>query len=543
MAEYEAQVRAKYTQAEVDTLGAKGHALKDDDGEHYSYPIDDLQDLKRAIKAVGRGSADHDKIRKYIIGRAKGMGKSALIPENWNSDGSIKPEAKSAEFLASQWREGQSYSDLQDMLSSAVSDKFRKDDDDYTYVCDFDDDNVVFCQNGEKFQTGYTVDGNDVKLDKKPTAVKVVTTYVPIETKSSEPAEDPIPAVPKKYWALREMEPPIVADFQVRAEGEAPTEAELVGWPSTTGNGYDVMDWMGEYTETIMPGAFAKTLKESDYIPYLVDHKGDVLSSWPKTMDLGEDSRGLRSVARLDIAENTSSRNLYSGVKRGDYSKMSFAFRATKEDWDETYTKRSVLELQLFDCSVVKSPANKLTTVGLRSDVQDILGREGVMLFRSASLVYGQFVETRSLAEDGEPIFDDLIRSLKFMDERMCAQSQYMYCSRARTFAVVGAIEQLRQGKVLSSANEQLLKDALDALGQGDNGIKAAATGNAEAQTAIRATLGQTEPTEQGGAKASNNGGLDTGKLNDGNPVLPNDGAGVRMAKAQVELLKLRSKK
>jgi hypothetical protein len=540
MAEYEAQVRAKYTQAEVDTLGAKGHALKDDDGEHYSYPIDDLQDLKRAIKAVGRGSADHDKIRKYIIGRAKGMGKSTLIPENWNSDGSIKPEAKSAEFLASQWREGQSYSDLQDMLSSAVSDKFCKDDDDYTYVFDFDDDNVVFCQNGEKFQTGYTIDGNDVKLDKKPTAVKVVTTYVPIETKSSEPVEDPIPAVPKKYWALREMEPPIVADFQVRAEGEAPTEAELVGWPSTTGNGYDVMDWMGEYTETIMPGAFAKTLKESDYIPYLVDHKGDVLSSWPKTMDLGEDSRGLRSVARLDIAENTSSRNLYSGVKRGDYSKMSFAFRATKEDWDETYTKRSVLELQLFDCSVVKSPANKLTTVGLRSDVQDILGREGVMLFRSAGLLYTDYVNTRQLDQTAEPVFEDTISALKYMDERMCAQPQYMYCSRARTFKVMDVISQLRAGKTISSANEQLLKDALDALGQGANGVKAAGSGISEAETAIRATLGDTEP-DANKQLASNNGGLDTGKLNDGNPVLPNDGAGVRMARAKAELLKHRS--
>ena len=370
------------------------------------------------------------------------------------------------------------------------------------------------------------VDGNDITLG-KATTVKAVTTYVPIETKSSEPAA--IPAVPKKHWSLREIEPPAVADFQVRSD-EGSTEATLVGWPSTTGNPYGVMDWMGEYDETIMPGAFGKTLKESDYIPYLVDHKGDVLASWHqdsgRTMDLAEDTRGLRSEARLDIVDNSSSRNLVSGVKRGDYSKMSFAFRATKEDWDETYTKRSVLELQLFDASVVKSPANKLTSVGIRSDMQDILGREGVMLFRSASLAYGQFIEARTLSDDGEPLMEDAIRALKFMDERMCAQPQYMYCSRARTFAVVNCIESLRQGKTLSSANEQLLKDALDALGQGANGIKTAGSGIAEAETAIRATLGETEPVKNAGAKASNNGGLDTGKLNDGNPVLPNDGAG-----------------
>ena len=77
-----------------------------------------------------------------------------------------------------------------------------------------------------------------------------------------------------------------------------------------------------------------------------------------------------------------------SGVKRGDYSKMSFSFRATKEDWDESYTKRSVLELQLFDASVVKSPANKMTSVGIRSYYARHFGREG-MLFRSAHLPMG----------------------------------------------------------------------------------------------------------------------------------------------------------
>jgi len=84
----------KYTQAEIDALGAKGHAFKNPDG-HYGYPVDDEEDLGNAIKAVGRGGADHDAIRKYIIGRAKAMGKSASIPDNWQADGSLA-ESKSA---------------------------------------------------------------------------------------------------------------------------------------------------------------------------------------------------------------------------------------------------------------------------------------------------------------------------------------------------------------------------------------------------------------------------------------------------------------
>lgn len=96
-AAYELQVRAKYTQAEVDDLGAKGHAFKNEDG-HYSYPIDDLEDLRNAIHAVGRGNADHDALRKYIIGRAGALSATDEIPDNWNSDGSLKDaeEAKSS---------------------------------------------------------------------------------------------------------------------------------------------------------------------------------------------------------------------------------------------------------------------------------------------------------------------------------------------------------------------------------------------------------------------------------------------------------------
>jgi hypothetical protein len=88
-AAYDRQIRAKYSADQLTALGKKGHAFLNPDG-HYSFPIDDLEDLKAALHAVGRAGADHDKIRKYIAGRAKAMGQSALIPANWNSDGSLQ---------------------------------------------------------------------------------------------------------------------------------------------------------------------------------------------------------------------------------------------------------------------------------------------------------------------------------------------------------------------------------------------------------------------------------------------------------------------
>lgn len=86
--EYGRWVKAKYTQDQIDALGKKGQAFKNPDGD-YSYPIADKDDLSNAIKAVGRGGADHDAIRAYVIKRAKTLGLSDMIPDGWGSDGSL----------------------------------------------------------------------------------------------------------------------------------------------------------------------------------------------------------------------------------------------------------------------------------------------------------------------------------------------------------------------------------------------------------------------------------------------------------------------
>lgn len=75
----------KYKQDDRDRMAKSGQAMPDG-----SYPIADAEDLDNAIRAVGRGGADHDAIRKHIIKRADALGLSSKIPDNWNSDGSLK---------------------------------------------------------------------------------------------------------------------------------------------------------------------------------------------------------------------------------------------------------------------------------------------------------------------------------------------------------------------------------------------------------------------------------------------------------------------
>jgi ATP-dependent protease ClpP protease subunit len=88
----------KYNADDRRRMAASGQAM--DDG---SYPVADAEDLSNAIQAVGRGGADHDAIRKHIMQRAAAIGHSSDIPDNWNSDGSLKtsPDNRSeAQFLA-----------------------------------------------------------------------------------------------------------------------------------------------------------------------------------------------------------------------------------------------------------------------------------------------------------------------------------------------------------------------------------------------------------------------------------------------------------
>jgi hypothetical protein len=82
-------LKAKYNAETLRQMLSDGHAIANANGDP-SYPIGDKEDLGNAIRAVGRGQGDHDKIRAYIIGRAKDLDASDEIPDDWNSDGSMK---------------------------------------------------------------------------------------------------------------------------------------------------------------------------------------------------------------------------------------------------------------------------------------------------------------------------------------------------------------------------------------------------------------------------------------------------------------------
>jgi len=151
----------------------------------------------------------------------------------------------------------------------------------------------------------------------------------------------------------------------------------LRGYACVTGSAYTVRDWLGEYDETIEPGAFTKALSERDDVRLLLNHEGLPLARTKSgTLRLAEDGTGLEADADLD-KRSTLTNDVAVAMERGDLDQMSFAFQATRQEWNEDYTQRFIREVKLFDVSVVTYPANPATSVKLRGlDLVDALDDE-----------------------------------------------------------------------------------------------------------------------------------------------------------------------
>lgn len=81
-----------YSKQQRKDMASKGQALPDAE-RGGRYPIKDRASLLRAIQAVGRakgGDAGRAAVRRYIAKRAKALGLTDLLPDSWNSDGSLK---------------------------------------------------------------------------------------------------------------------------------------------------------------------------------------------------------------------------------------------------------------------------------------------------------------------------------------------------------------------------------------------------------------------------------------------------------------------
>jgi len=125
---------------------------------------------------------------------------------------------------------------------------------------------------------------------------------------------------------------------------------------------------LGFFKEKIQPGAFKKTIKEND-IRALINHDPNLIigRTKNKTLELWEDDKGLGFNVKLP--DTSYANDLRISIERKDITQNSFGFQTVQDEWSNDGSKRTLLEVKLFDVSPVTFPAYTQTSVKLRSGI------------------------------------------------------------------------------------------------------------------------------------------------------------------------------
>ena len=162
-------------------------------------------------------------------------------------------------------------------------------------------------------------------------------------------------------------------NFECRADENEQHGTFITGTPIV----FDQATDMGWYQETIARGALDSTdLKD---VRFLVGHNTSMIplarsrnNNDNSTMQMSVTDEGMDIRVDLDIENNAEAKALYSAVKRGDMSGMSFMFIVDKDSWDDIesdYPKRTIRSIKtVMEVSAVAFPAYPQTSIQAASE-------------------------------------------------------------------------------------------------------------------------------------------------------------------------------
>lgn len=166
---------------------------------------------------------------------------------------------------------------------------------------------------------------------------------------------------------MNDLERRLLAGAQ--AELRASTAGQLAGYAAVFNR---LSEDLGGFREVLLPGAFDRALRERQPVVALFNHDPDhVLGRTSNgTLTLAVDARGLK--AEMKPPATPTAAEVTTLVRGGYVGGMSFAFRVPKggDRWRSDpagYELREVHDLDLFDVSVVTTPAYADTTVSARA--------------------------------------------------------------------------------------------------------------------------------------------------------------------------------
>ena len=159
---------------------------------------------------------------------------------------------------------------------------------------------------------------------------------------------------------------------EIRAQQNEKEEMVITGTPIVFNTPTNINDPKGAYTEVIQRNALDGVDLTDTRLLVSHDYNRIPLAKAPKTMDLWTDERGLNMRAVLPDTEEA--RSVYTAVKRGDMTGMSFSFTTDSDGshYDVEKRTRKISRInKLFECSIVNFPAYEMASVEARSQIQE----------------------------------------------------------------------------------------------------------------------------------------------------------------------------
>ncbi len=146
--------------------------------------------------------------------------------------------------------------------------------------------------------------------------------------------------------------------------GSSSNEIVVSGKPAVYATSYSVLDHLGEFEETIEPGAATDVLARGADIRFLINHTGLALArTASRTLTVFDTPTALTFEARLD-SRSTTSYDLAVAIERGDCDAMSISFRVARDKWSKDLTQRTIHSFaEVSDVSAVTYPASPTTSI------------------------------------------------------------------------------------------------------------------------------------------------------------------------------------
>ncbi|HEY1690069.1 MAG TPA: HK97 family phage prohead protease [Solirubrobacteraceae bacterium] len=378
IAAFEAELREKYTQKDRDEMAKNKHAMPDG-----SFPIEDKEDVEKAIKAVGMGDASHDTIRKHIIVRAKALGCSDLIPDSWGADGSLKEGRDTAPEDVEERAECPTCKGTGKILegnrkcpdcagTGVAEERAQPTAEDYSISKGLAETKMMLAAVKAKqlADPDYKTDPDDQAvmsaIEKAESALDKA-----IVAQSKDGHEDTPEARMGHRRKPRHRAVPLLPEVRfyngtvVEIRKQADTDKIVIsGTPIVYDTPYVVRDAFGEFEERMRPGVASAILQRGVDVRFMFNHDGLPLArTGAGTMKLTDTSAALRMTATLDARQQIAN-DLMIAIERGDVAEMSSGFIVARDEWDEQMEHREVLQLaDLLDVSAVTFPASPTTSV------------------------------------------------------------------------------------------------------------------------------------------------------------------------------------